>query len=116
MGPAERSTGSDLNLPRALAGGHIQPVRAEPGGGEEAEQDLGHGHLRLLLLLLEKLVQELQLVLRGQRRARARGLCTGRGQRHPGRGCGHRLLGRHLQEQRRLCVTLGRASWGPHSP
>lgn len=41
-------------------------------GGE----DLGHGHLRLLSLLLEQLLQQLDLVSGGQRRprAQARGL------------------------------------------
>lgn len=97
---AERSLGSDLDLPWALAGGRVQPMSAEPGGGEEAEQDLGHGHLRLLRLLLEELVQELQLVLGGQRRPRTRGWHPGGGQQLPGRGGRHRLRGLHLQRQR----------------
>lgn len=41
------------------------------GGAQGGGEDLGHGHLRLLSLLLEQLLQQLDLVSGGQRRPRA---------------------------------------------
>ena len=51
--------------------------------------------MRLLLLLLEELLEELHLVVGGQRcpRAQAWGLRGAGGEEHPGRGCQHGLLG-----------------------
>lgn len=67
--------------------------------------------MRLLLLLLEELLEELHLVVGGQRRARAqaRGLRGRGGKEHPGRSCQHGLLGvgRGLEERRRPGVSLG---------
>lgn len=83
------------------------------GGGE----DLGHGHLRLLSLLLEQLLQQLDLVSGGQRRprAQARGL-RGRRQQRPGRGGQHGLWGvsPHLEE-REGRRDLGEGHRGPRS-
>ena len=67
--------------------------------------------MRLLLLLLEELLEELHLVVGGQRRARTQvwGLRGRRGKQHPGRSCQHGLLGvgRDLEERRRQGVSLG---------
>lgn len=49
--------------------------------------------MRLLRLLLEELLEELHLVVGGQRCPRARGLRAGCGKEHPGRGGQHGLLG-----------------------
>lgn len=59
------------------------------------EENLGHSHLRLRLLLLEELLQKLHLVLAGQRRpwAPSWGLRGARGEEHPGRGRQHGFLG-----------------------
>lgn len=59
--------------------------------------------MRLLLLLLEELLEELHLVVCGQWSpwAQAWGLRGARGKEHPGRGCQHGLLGvgRNLEER-----------------
>lgn len=84
-----------------------------PAGAGRGE-DLGHGHLRLLSLLLQELLQQLHLVSRGQRCpcAQARGL-RGRRRQRPGRGRQRGLwgVGGHL-EQREDRRDLGGAAAG----